>query len=330
MTTFAVTGASGYIASNLIKKLLEKGYNVHGTVRSLKNQKKVDHLLSTVTDQKQKGKLQLFEADLLEEGSFKKCFKDADGIFHLASPFQYKIQDAKKDLIDPAVKGTNNVLKEALKNEKIKRIILTSSIVAIRGEKKPGHIYSEKDWNESANIEKTPYPLSKVKAELQAWEMINSFKTQFPERKLELVVINPGFVLGPTLSNRDDSTSVNYVKYLMNGKLKVIKNSAGNFSPIDVRDVVKAHINAMENEKESGRYLTCHQRDISPEEFASILRSKFPNYSVSKEIEGEKHHYYEYDISKLNGLIGDLIPIEKTLEDMGNSLIDFGLVESKL
>lgn len=198
--------------------------------------------------------------------------------------------------------------------------------MAIRGEKKPGHIYSEKDWNQSATIEKTPYPLSKIKAELAAWELIDSFKMQFPERKLDLITINPGFVLGPTLSSRDDSTSVNYVKYLLNGKLKTIKNSGGNFSPVDVRDVVKAHIEAMENEKASGRYLTCHKKDISPEEFASILRSKFPNHSISKIIEGEIEHHYEYDVTKLNGLIGDLIPFEKTLEDMGNSLIEFGLV----
>ena len=129
MKTFAVTGASGYIASTLIKKLLEKGYNVNGTVRSLKNEKKIQHLLSTVTNENQVGKLQLFEANLLEKDSFKDCFKDADGIFHIASPFQYRINDPQKDLIGPAVNGTTNVLKEAFKNEKIKRIVLTSSIV---------------------------------------------------------------------------------------------------------------------------------------------------------------------------------------------------------
>jgi nucleoside-diphosphate-sugar epimerase len=329
MSTVAVTGASGYIASSLIKKLLEKGYNVNGTVRSLENETKTQHLLSTVTNSNQKGKLKLFEADLLEKGSFKKCFENVDGIFHLASPFQYKVSDPQKDLVDPAVNGTINVLTEAFNHESIKKIVLTSSIVSIRGDKKPGYVYSEKDWNDTATLTDSPYPFSKVKAELKAWELIGSFKKQNPQRNIELVTINPGFVLGPTLSSRDDSVSVNYVKYLMNGKIKVIKNSAGNFSVIDVRDVVTAHIAAMENEKASGRYLTCHSVEISPEKFVSILRKKFPNHSLPKEVEGEVSHLYQNDVSKVIELIGELIPIEKTLEDMGNSLIDFGLV-SKL
>lgn len=126
----AVTGASGYIASMLIQVLLSKGYTVHGTVRSLKDEQKVKHLIETI-GKSEKGKLVLFEADLLKEGSFKECFEGVTGVFHTASPFQLSVKDPMKDLVEPALNGTINVINEAIKTKTVKRVVLTSSMASV-------------------------------------------------------------------------------------------------------------------------------------------------------------------------------------------------------
>src|SRR5687768_6291582 len=109
MQTVAVTGASGYIASCLVKELLLNKVNVNGTVRSLQDKTKVKHLQESLHVENG-GKLTLFEADLLLDGSFHDCFQGVTCVFHTASPFQLNVQDAQRDLVDPAVKGTENVI----------------------------------------------------------------------------------------------------------------------------------------------------------------------------------------------------------------------------
>ncbi|KAJ1379947.1 hypothetical protein SESBI_46431, partial [Sesbania bispinosa] len=100
-----VTGASGYIASWIVKFLLQRGYTVRATVRDPSNPNKVDHLLKL---DGAKERLQLFKADLLEEGSFDSAVEGSDAVFHTASPAQFFVKDPQAELIDPAVKGTLN------------------------------------------------------------------------------------------------------------------------------------------------------------------------------------------------------------------------------
>lgn len=99
----AVTGASGFVAGEVIKQLLEKGYTVRGTVRSLNDQTKTKHLTETFSG------LQLYEADLLVPGSFDACFQGVNAVYHTASPFLKKFDDPQKELIEPALLGTKNV-----------------------------------------------------------------------------------------------------------------------------------------------------------------------------------------------------------------------------
>lgn len=121
----AVTGVSGYIGSEVVKQLLEKGYTVRGTVRSKSNTSKVQHLL-TLSDALP-GKLELFEADLLKTGDFDEVVRGADFVLHTASPFFTESSAPEKDLVDPAVNGTSNVLRAAGKAG-IKRVVVTSSV----------------------------------------------------------------------------------------------------------------------------------------------------------------------------------------------------------
>jgi nucleoside-diphosphate-sugar epimerase len=286
----------------------------------------VKHLENSVTNKNQTGKLKLFEADLLDEGSFKKCFEGVSGVFHVASPFFLSVKDPQKDLVDPAVNGTKNVINEAFKSSTVERIVITSSMAAVCGDRQPGHVYTEKDFNDTTSIEKSPYTYSKVTAEIAAWDLVKALTKDLKDRKFDLVVVNPAFVMGPALSDRDDSTSVNFVKGYLSGESKEA-NRGMKFGAIDVRDVVSIHIAVMTNEKASGRYITCHDKSFLASDFVAILAKNFPKYPITTTVVGEEPPQGLYDNAKLIELIGDLIPFEKTMVDMANSMIDLGIVK---
>lgn len=125
--THMVTGGSGFIAIHLVNQLLQAGYNVHTTVRDLSNARKVQPLQSL--QEKYPGKLDLFEADLLKPGSFEPAMKNCSVVHHVASPFLMaeKIKDGQKDMVDPALQGTRNVLNSVNSTEGVKRVVLTST-----------------------------------------------------------------------------------------------------------------------------------------------------------------------------------------------------------
>lgn len=85
-----VTGASGYIASWLVKLLLQRGYTVKATVRDPDDPRKTEHLVAL---DGAKERLHLFKADLLEEGSFDSVVTGCEGVFHTASPFYHNVTD---------------------------------------------------------------------------------------------------------------------------------------------------------------------------------------------------------------------------------------------
>jgi nucleoside-diphosphate-sugar epimerase len=270
-----VTGASGYLASWIVKYLLEDGYKVRGTVRNNKN---IGHL------QELKNKfgenLELVNADLTVHNSFDEAAKDCELVIHTASPFFVsKIKNAEEQLIKPAVMGTESVLNSATKVGTVKKIVLTSSIAAIHSDNSDiflteNNIFTEKYWNTGSTAKHNPYQYSKTLAEKKAWEIAEKQNT------LKLTTINPGFIIGPSLSNRTDSESINFVITLLNGKFKTgVPNWW--FGVVDVRDVAKAHILAALNKNSSGRHILV--ADSMPIiKIVEYLRKDFSNYKLPK------------------------------------------------
>lgn len=250
--TFMVTGATGYIASWIIHDLLKAGQTVYGSVRDLERTDKHQHLLDIA--EKAPGKLELFEADLLIDGSFSEAAKKCDYILHTASPFKIDVSDPQKELVEPAVKGTENVMRSALAAVKVKRIVVTSSVAAVYGDNqdiqsKPDGRFGPEDWNTTSSLDHQAYSYSKTEAEKAARKMVEG------QTEKDLVTIHPGFVLGPSLAPRKDSTSIDFILQMLSGQFKM-GAPALHFGFVDVRDISKMHIRAAIRDGQGGqRYI---------------------------------------------------------------------------
>jgi nucleoside-diphosphate-sugar epimerase len=265
-----VTGASGYIASWIIKYLLEAGHTVHGTVR---DPAKASHLQAL---SKANGdRLKLFKADLLDKGSFDAAMQGCELVMHTASPFIISgFKDANEALVRPAVEGTRNVLEAANRTNSVKRIVLTSSVAAVFGDnidlkQVPGGAFTEEHWNTTSTPAHQPYSYSKVAAEKEAWAI------QGKQSRWDMVTINPSFVLGPSLTTGTASTSIGTMKQLGGGEMKT-GAPALEMGVVDVRDVAQAHIKAGFTPTASKRYITS-AREMSFLDMGKVLRQHFGN-----------------------------------------------------
>lgn len=266
-----VTGANGYVASWLVKKLLDEGMTVHAAVRNPENEKKVIHLKKAA--EKAPGKLVFFKGDLLQPGSYKEAMEGCELVFHTASPFILNVKDPQKELIDPAVKGTENVLNSANEVDAVKRVVITSSCAAIYTDaidtvNAPGGILTEKVWNTTASLEYQPYSYSKTLAEKKGWEMMKA------QNRWDLVAINMPMVLGPSLNPEETtSESFNLLKQMGDGTFKSGAPRLG-IGLVDVRDVAEAHFRAGFTPEAQGRYITsAHNSDLYA--LSQLLRPKY-------------------------------------------------------
>lgn len=337
-----VTGANGYVASWLVKKLLEEGIAVHAAVRDPQNDKKIGHLKELANYAK--GEIKFFAADLLKEGSYKEAMEGCELVFHTASPFFTDVKDPQKELIDPAVKGTANVLQTANEVESVKKIVLTSSCAAIYTDATdcadaPNGILTEEVWNTTASLDYQPYSYSKTLAEKKAWEIEGN------QSRWQLVTVNPSFVMGPALNaEANTSESIAVLKQLGNGTMKMGAPKLG-VGAVDVRDVAEAHFKAGFNETASGRYITsAHNTDFL--EMGKVLLPKYgDNYPLPKKalpkwllmivgpfvnklfsrryIKNNMNVPFKADNSKIKNELGmSFRPLKETMEDSFQVLID--------
>lgn len=338
-----VTGATGYVAGWLVKQLLDEGLTVHAMVRDPANKKKLAHLDQIAASAP--GTIRYFAADLLNEGSFDVAMQDCQLVFHTASPFTSKITDPQRDLVDPALKGTRNVLASVQRTASVKRVVLTSSCAAIIGdaidcERYPNGVGTEAQWNTTSTVEHQAYSYSKTVAEQAAWEMVKG------QQRWDLVVINPSLVLGPGLGADATSESFNLFKQLGNGKMK---SGVPDFSigMVDVRDLAIAHYNAGFTPEANGRnIISAENSDFLT--LGKILRQHygdaypFPQKNLPKfmvwllaPLVGFKRqmiklnvgHKWQVDNRKGKRELGiSYRPMEQTVVDFFQQMIDKGML----
>jgi nucleoside-diphosphate-sugar epimerase len=260
-----VTGISGFIAKRVALDLLNAGYAVRGTVRSLASGDKVKATLASAGADT--SRLSFAEADLTSDAGWANAVKGCRYVQHIASPFPLDVPKDRESLVPAAREGTLRVLDLALKAG-VERIVLTSSTVAMMYRpNRPAELsFGENDWSDPEWSALSAYIVSKIRAEKAAWELM---KKHGAEKKL--TVVNPGFVLGPSL-DEDIGTSLQVLELFLKRKYPAIPQT--EFPTVDVRDLSELHVKAMTSLTTGGRRLLGCADTLSMPEMASILRSE--------------------------------------------------------
>ncbi|MDA8644769.1 aldehyde reductase [Flavobacteriaceae bacterium] len=261
-----LTGISGYIGNHCAVELLKNGYSVRGSVRSLSKSKQVTDAIKKEVDPRDN--LEFCELDLLSDDGWDDAIKGCEFLMHVASPFINIEPKDENEYIRPAVDGTIRAL-NAAKSAGIKRVVLTSSMVSMLENADKSINVDAESWTNVKAKNVSAYSKSKTLAERAAWEFISG---QTDDKPMELSVVNPGPVFGPTLSGDLSGASMGMFKQMMVGKMPMMPQASINMS--DVRDIAKIHVLALENEKADGkRFIVTTEEPIAFQDVAKILKS---------------------------------------------------------
>jgi len=261
-----VTGASGFVAGHCILRLLNDGYRVRGSLRSLQRAAEVRQWLTKALGRVDPGDaLSFVEAELTNAEIWATAMEDVRYVLHVASPIPSALPKHPDDLIVPAREGTLNVMRAASRAS-VERVVQTSSSAAILyGRDDPNaHLFTEADWTDPDHKDNVPYTRSKTIAERAAWAELPTLT-----RRLEWVAINPGLVLGPVL-DKDTSASVQVVAALLKGQIPGLPRF--DYAIVDVRDLADLEVRAMKATQAAGQRYICSGPFVSMSDIAQILR----------------------------------------------------------
>jgi nucleoside-diphosphate-sugar epimerase len=332
-STVLVTGGSGFLGGWCLVEVLRRGHRARTTVR---NPAREPELRSKLASEAEVGdRLSVLTADLLSDGGWQEAVEGCDYVLHVASPFPPSQPKDPDELIVPAREGTLRVLRAAL-DAGVKRVVVTSSIAAVRNAGHPGHLpLTEEDWTDPDNPDLTPYARSKTIAELAAWDLVRE-RGQLDR----LTTINPGAILGPVLDD-DRSSSLQAIERLLHGMPGVPRLG---FNWVDVRDVARLQAMAMSSPEAAGERLIVAGRWLWMSEIGEILRERLgdraakvptrtvPNFVVRamslfdsdlRSVTGDLGHESVCSDEKARTRLGwTPRPIEETVVDCALSLIE--------
>jgi dihydroflavonol-4-reductase len=265
-----VTGITGYLASRIGKYLVDEGYQVRGTVRSLKNVERMEKMGELLPG------VEFVEADLQIEEGWTDATEGCKWVFHVASPQAVK---SETDLVGSATKGTKYVMNAAFKTGTVKKIVITSSEAAmVFGHPSSKIKFNEDDWT-NLNDGIADYYRSKTLAEKLAWDLVRD-KTRNPNG-VELSTVNPGIILGPSLLPWIRFSGEN-VKNIAEGKLPMLPDIVLHF--VDVRDCARMHIAIMNDKNTNGnRHLSFSAKGRFVD-IATVIRDNYSELGFAPSI----------------------------------------------
>ena len=334
-TLVLVTGASGFLGLHTVLGLLKEGYRVRGTVRSEKKAEPLREALATHTEGTDR--LEFAIADLASDDGWAEAVAGCRYVIHVASPIPKGIPRHEDDLIIPARDGALRVLRAAVEAG-VKRVVMTSSLAAVvYGHVRDGSCtHDENTWSVVDGL--NPYEKSKTIAERAAWDFV-------ADKELELVVINPGLILGPLLT-AESPTSAEAVRKFMAKEFPGVPRLG--YATVDVRDVAAAHIAAMTSPEAAGERFCCANEHTWMEEIVEVINRNFadrgykaatrrlPNFvvkgvalfdKVTRQVVPELDQRQDVDTSKIRNVLGwKSRGLEEMVVDMGESLIAHDLV----
>lgn len=264
-----VTGGNGFVASHCILQLLQKGYRVKATIRSLNKKGKLEEMMK-VGGIESLSNLSFIEADLTDDKNWADAVKDCTYVLHVASPIFLRLPRHEDEMIRPAVDGTIRILKAA-RDAGVKRVVITSSFAAVGYSHTDTTVQiTEKEWTNPNDKTLSAYLKSKTLAEKAAWDFMVA-----EGGDMELTVINPMAIFGPSL-NADLSSGFELLKKILDGSMKGTPNI--DLGIVDVRDLADLHLRAMTNPKAKGeRFLALSGGTMSLHRIALLFREHFGN-----------------------------------------------------
>jgi dihydroflavonol-4-reductase len=275
METVLVTGGTGFIGLHCLQQLLDKGYKVKTTIRSESRKQEVMEAMKKHSSNFEN--LEFFIADLLSDDGWSEAVNGSKYVLHVASPFFLGEPENEDVFIKPAVEGTLRVLK-ACADSDVQKVVLTSSFAAVGyGHSREKEVYTEEDWS-SVDGEISPYAKSKTLAEKAAWEFVENLEES---KKFELTVINPVAVTGPMLTS-DIGSSNDFLLKLISGSMPACPKIHMGY--IDVRDVAKAHIFSMTEDKTNGERIIVSENEMFFAEVGKTLNEAGFKKSPTKEM----------------------------------------------
>ena len=320
MSPVLVTGGSGYLGTQLIAALLRDGCQVRTTVRSQDREGEVR--VAVRRGGADESGLEVVTAELTADEGWAAAMAGCEEVHHVASPMIHS--DDPDEVIIPARDGTLRALRAA-RDAGARRVVLTSSFAAVGYTPKPGSEYTEADWTDPDMPGLPPYPRSKAIAERTAWDFI-----KHEGGDTELVVVNPTFILGPTLTSKAGS-SLQLTKAMLDGTMPVVRRQ--RFGVADVRDVADLHIRAMAAPEAAGkRYLALADGPtISFLQMAQILRERLGPLAErvpTEEAPGPEPPRLIIHNDRAKQELGwRPRPAETTIVETAESLRDLGLLE---
>lgn len=336
-----ITGIGGFIAQHVAIAALERGYRVRGTVRSMTRADETRKTLCRHVPEAEEW-LEFMAADLGRDAGWREAAADCRFVLHVASPFPLQPPKDETALIGQAKEGTLRVLKAAAEAG-CARAVVTSSMAAIvyDGKAATGEChYDETDWSKVEGKRITAYSRSKTLAERAAWTFVENSASA-----MTLTTICPGFVLGP-LPGRISCTSAMVIADLLRGKYPALPNAG--YMVVDVRDVAVAHLEAMECREAAGERFSCTGDYMTMREIAMTLAARFPEHAsklpkfVLPDLVVRLASRFDRSIAAVlpdlgvrrhvsNRKAGEILgigfrPAREAVEEMGQSVIDHGLV----
>lgn len=272
--TVLVTGATGYIAKHLVLQLLQAGYTVVGSARSVSREAELKAALEPhLSDASALDRLRVVALDLSTDEGWDAAMDGVDVLMHTASPFPLTQPKDEQETIRPAVDGALRAVKAA-QAAGITRVIMTSSTVAIMNtDLPPGRTaYDESDWTDLNSPTSNPYVKSKTMAERAVWDWQAK---DAPD--MQITMINPAFVQGAPL-DKNFGTSIRVVERLLSGKDPMLPNFG--FPCVDVRDIALMHIRALEKPESIGKRFAGVEQFIWFAEMAELLKTDHPDRKI--------------------------------------------------